>query len=435
LGADVTLIERAELGGTCLNRGCIPTKALVRSARLFQDIQKAPEFGIEVDNPKAALSKMTARNDRIIQKLVSGIQSLLKQRRVRYVAGSATLNSPSRISVESADGTELVEVDKVILATGSSSVELPDVPTDGGRVITTDQALTLTKLPARLLIIGAGIIAAEFASIYSALGSDVTILARSKFMRKDDPRVVAQLSRYLKKNGVQIIEGSTVSSLVKDDREVEVTFSDDQVEVYSTVLVAVGRSANTGSAGIRDMGINQEHDTITVDSFMRTSLEGVYAVGDLVGEPMLAHVAAAEAKVAASNCVGISEEMDYSVVPSCVFTIPEYATVGLSPRAAKEKGVTAKVAKFSLGALGRALGDGNEDGFAQIVTDEQTGLIIGCQIIGEHASDVIHEAALAISQRMTASELGRLIHQHPTYSESIMEASEGIDGISIHSFD
>ncbi len=433
MGADVTLIERAELGGTCLNRGCIPTKALVRSARLFKDIQTASELGIEVGTPTVALSKMTARNDRIIGKLVAGIQSLLKQRKVLYLSGAATLISPFQISVESAGGTELIEVDKVILATGSSSVELPDVSTDGDRVISTDQALALTELPEKLLIVGAGIIAAEFASIYSALGSDVTILARSKLMRKDDPRVVAQHSRYLKRNGVQIIEGASISALIRDDRGVDVTLSNDQVERYSTILVAVGRSANTGTAGISDLGIEVDHGTVTVDSCMKTSLDGVYAVGDLVGEPMLAHVAAAEAKVAASNCLGIVEEMDYSVVPSCVFTIPEYASVGLSPRAANEKGVTAKVSKFNMGALGRALGDGNEEGFAQIVTDEQTELIIGCQIIGEHASDVIHEAALAISQGMTASELGRLIHQHPTYSEAIMEASEGIDGMSIHS--
>lgn len=439
LGGQVLLVERSVIGGTCLNRGCIPTKALVKCAHLYSEIGRSADYGITVASRAPDMPAMVARNEQIITKLRTGVEQLLKARKVELIYGNATVLTPTRIRVSPQGGQPgnggpaEYEVDRIIVATGSEPADLPEYPIDGEWVIDTNQALKLDALPESLAILGAGIIAVEFAAIMQNLGCRVTIVARSKLLRREDPRMVRQITRGLKQAGVTILEGAKVSSHSLGEEGVRLSLEDGQVVQSDMLLVAVGRAINSRGIGLEEAGIDFRRDYVQVNDKMETSVSGIYAIGDLVGEPLLAHVAMAEGKIAAANCLGQDLSMDYGAVPNTIYTIPEASSVGLTADMAKERGIDAKIGRFPYSALGKALADGDSDGWVQIVSDSSTGKIIGGQIVGTNAGDIIHEIAIAIKYGLEPSQIGEMAHQHPSYGEAVMEAAEAVDGLSVHS--
>lgn len=432
LGAEVTLFERDLIGGTCLNRGCIPTKALVRSAGLFKDILRADEFGISLSQPQADLAAMIRRNQEIVTKLRNGVEQLLKANKVGLVRGDARVVSPTGISVLTEHGHLNYSVDRIIVATGSEPAELADYPTDGEFIIDTNHALALSGLPASIAILGAGIIAVEFAAIFQTLGCQTIVIARSKVLRTEEPRMVRQIVRNLTKAGVRILEGASIDNFRKTESGLRLSMSGGEDLEVEKLLIAVGRAINAEGLGLEEIGVERSGPYLAVDDHMQTSVPGVFAVGDVAGEPLLAHAAGAEGKVAAANVVGGDLKIDRRAIPNCIFTIPEAASVGLTDEEAKAEGIAVKIGRFPYTALGKALADGEPEGFVQIVADESSGAVLGAHIVGAHASDIIHEIAIAITKGMKAEELGRLAHQHPSFSEAIMEATEAVDGLAIH---
>jgi len=437
LGLKAVLIEKDKLGGVCLNWGCIPTKALVSTAELLNHLQRAGEFGIQVKDYSIDFPAIMKRKDLITQRLSSGVGQLMKANQVRVARGEGQIVEPGKVEVTNTAGEkELIKTKNIIIATGSKVMRLPIPGIDSEGVITSDEALSLSELPSRMLIIGGGVVGIEFAGIFKALGVEVTVVEMlPRILLPVDEEIAFRLTQLLKRKGIEILTDSKVKEIKKNHQNLEVLISTSDGEKKletEKVLLAAGRIPELGNIDVQRLGIELDGKAIKVDEKMRTNIPGIYAVGDVVGRIMLAHVASREGIVAVENISGKETLMDYKVVPNCVFSMPEVASVGLTEEEARKENNNIKVSKFPFMANGKALGMGETEGMVKIIADADTSELLGFHILGVHASDLIAEGTLALSMEATAFEIINTIHAHPTLAEAIAEAAEGIVGKPIH---
>ncbi|WP_127171129.1 dihydrolipoyl dehydrogenase [Xanthomonas euvesicatoria] len=440
LGLETVLIERyASLGGVCLNVGCIPSKALLHAAAVIDEVAHAGDFGVDFGQPKIALDKLREYKEKVVGKLTGGLASMAKQRKVRTVTGVASFVSPNELEIVGDDGkTQLLRFEHCIIAAGSQAVKLPNFPWDDKRVMDSTDALELHDIPKTLLVVGGGIIGLEMATVYSALGSKVTVVEfMDQLMPGADKDLVKPLADRLKKQGVEVHLKTKATDVKADKAGITVSFEAAvegekpglQATTYDRVLVAVGRSPNGKKIGAEKAGVTvTERGFIPVDRQMRTNVPHIFAIGDIVGNPMLAHKATHEGKLAAEVAAGEKKEWVARVIPSVAYTNPEIAWVGVTETEAKAKGLKVGVAKFPWAASGRAIGIGRTEGFTKLIFDEQTHRVIGGAIVGVHAGDLLAEIGLAIEMGAEAEDIGHTIHAHPTLSESVGIAAEVYDG-------
>jgi dihydrolipoamide dehydrogenase len=437
-GAQVTVIENAEVGGTCLNWGCIPTKTLIASAEALEHARNAAEFGIELSGEVGYnLAKIRERKDKVIGTQVKGIRGLFKSWGVTLIEGRGSLLSPDTVRVVQKDGTTMdVKSDKIIIATGSRPAKMPGFPFNGESVITSDDAVQLTSIPTSLLIVGAGVIGSEFAFIYRSFGAVVTMVEMMPHaVSTEDEEMSEILERELKKAKIKLITSVKVEKVEKgSDGMMVAKLSNGQEVKTERILVSIGRSMNSENIGLEAVGVNKgKRGEITVNEKMETNVPGIYAIGDVTGNIMLAHVASHQGLVAVQNALGGNARMDYSVVPAGIFTMPEIGSVGLREKQVIEKGIKYRVGRFQFRGLGKAHAMGEITGMVKVIADEASDKVLGVHICGAHATDLIHEGALAIQKGATAKELGNMIHAHPTLAEAIMEAAEDAHKMAIHS--
>lgn len=434
LGARVALIEKDEVGGTCLLRGCIPTKAFLATAELLAKARKAEEFGVSVGSVNLNYTKALERKNAIVQRLVAGVHGLLKARKIEYVHGEGKLLGDGRLGVTLAQGQAKGECENIIVATGSETMRPEIFKVDGVNVITSDEALDLTEVPKSILIVGGGYVGCEFASIFNDFGAEVTLVEfLPQLIPTEEKEVALTLRSQFKKRGIKVMVKSKIVEMDVSDGKVTAKLeSGDTVEAQKA-LISVGRSVVTRGVGLEEAGVEQgEHGAITVNEKMETNVPGVYAIGDVVGRIMLAHVAGSQAAVAAANALGGSREFSYAAVPSCIYTRPEVASVGMKEKEAAEAGYDVATSKFQLTALGKAMIIGETAGFVKVIADKKTERVLGASIVGPHATDIIHEMVLAVHSGATVEQVGGMIHAHPTVAESIHEAVEGIHNQAIH---
>ena len=434
LGLDTVLVERYDtLGGVCLNVGCIPSKALLHAAAVIEEAGAMAAHGISFGAPKIDLDKLRDFKIKVVGKLTGGLASMGKQRKVKVVTGTGMFVSPNEMEVQGKDGTQLIRFEHAIIAAGSQSVKLPSFPWDDERVIDSTGALELRDVPKKLLVVGGGIIGLEMATVYAALGSEVTVVELAdQLMPGADLDLVKPLQTRIAKRYKGIHLKTKVVQAKATKKGIDVTFEGESIpetKTYDRVLVSVGRSPNGGRIGADKAGVAvSDRGFIAVDRQMRTNVPHIHAIGDLVGQPMLAHKAVHEAHVAAEAIAGEKSFFDARVVPSVAFTDPEIAWVGVTEREAKEKGLKVGVGKFPWAASGRAIGIDRTEGFTKLIFDEETHRIVGAGIVGVHAGDLISELALAIEMGAEASDIAKTIHPHPTLGESVGMAAEVYEG-------
>jgi dihydrolipoamide dehydrogenase len=436
-GARVTIVEGAEVGGACLNLGCIPTKTLIASAEALERARNAADFGIQVSGEVGYnLAKIRERRDKVVSTQVRGIRGLFKSWGVNLIEGRGSMLSPNVVRVLRKDGTVTdVKSDKVIIATGSRPAKLPGFPFDGESVITSDEAIQLKDIPKSLLIVGAGVIGSEFAFIYRSFGAEVTMVEMmAHAVSTEDEEMSELVERELKKAKIKLVTNVKVEKVEKGPDGMMVAKLSNKTEVRAErILVSIGRSMNSENIGLDNVGVViGRRGEITVNEKMETNAPGIYAVGDVTGNMMLAHVASHQGLVAADNALGGDSRMDYAMVPVGIFTRPEIGSVGLREKQALEKGIKYKVGRFPFRGLGKAHAMGELTGMVKVIADETTDRIIGVHICGAHATDLVHEGALAIQMGVTAQRLGAMIHAHPTLAEAIMEASRDVHNMAIH---
>ena len=435
LGLDTVIVERyATLGGVCLNVGCIPSKALLHSAAVIDEAAHASDYGITFGKPQIALDALRAYKDKVVGQLTKGLAGMARQRKVRMVQGTGLFLSPNEIEVTAADGTtQLVKFGQCIIAAGSQALKLPGFPWDDPRIMDSTDALELAEVPQSLLVVGGGIIGLEMATVYRALGAQVTVVELAdQLMPGADRDLVKPLADRLKKQGVSVHLKTKVVEARATKQSIDVTFDGESIpeaKQYARVLVAVGRSPNGKKIGADKAGVRVgERGFIDVDAQMRTNMPHIFAIGDVIGQPMLAHKATHEGRLAAEVAAGQKKEWVARVIPSVAYTDPEIAWVGITETEAKAKGIKVGVGKFPWAASGRAIGIGRTEGFTKLLFDEATHRVVGAGIVGVHAGDLISEAALAIEMGAEAADIGHTIHPHPTLSESVAMAAEVFEG-------
>ena len=434
LGMDTVLVERYDaLGGVCLNVGCIPSKALLHAAEVLVEARHAADFGISFGEPKIDLDKLRGHKEKVVGQMVKGLAGMAKQRKVRTLTGTGRFVSANELEVEGKDGKQLVRFEQCIIAAGSQPVKLPAFPWDDKRVMDSTDALELADVPKHLLVVGGGIIGLEMACVYSALGSEVTVVEfMDQLMPGADKDLVKPLADLLKKRGVAVHLGCKVTEVAAKKDGLHASFeggSKPERSKFDRALVSVGRAPNGGKIAADKAGVEvTDRGFIPVDRQMRTNVPHIFAIGDIVGQPMLAHKATHEGKLAAEVAFGEKKEWVARVIPSVAYTDPEIAWVGVTETEAKAKGLKVGVAKFPWAASGRAVGIGRTEGFTKLIFDESTDRIIGGGIVGVHAGDLITEVALAIEMGCEAADIGHTIHPHPTLSESVGMAAEIQDG-------
>jgi len=434
-GAKVAVVEKEKVGGTCLNWGCIPTKTLLASAEMVALAREAEEFGVKIGSVEPDWSAIMERKQRVTDTLVNGILGLLKANKIQLIAGTASLTPDKKVLVKGADGDSTLEAGSIIVATGSDPAELPTFDFSRPAVMTSTDALALPAVPKSLIIVGSGVIGSEFACIFSTMGTQIVMIElMDRMLPTEDNRVSKQMKSTFRKEGIDIRTDTTVEKvLAYRDDGIKVELSSGDVLEADKLLVSIGRRFNSGGLGLEELGVElDERGRILVNEKMETNVGGIYAIGDVVGGIMLAHVATFEGLVAAENATGGRSTMDYSVVPACIFTTPEIGSVGLNTDKAAEQGIEVNVSRFSFGALGKALAMGEDRGFVQLVIDAKTDKVLGAQIMGPHASDLIHEVAVAMRLGATAEDIATTIHAHPSLPEAIMEAAEAAHGKAIH---
>ena len=434
LGAKVCIVEKRELGGTCVNRGCIPTKSILKSAHLFYDIEKAGEFGINVGKPAVDFAKVMERKAAISDNLSGGIEALLGGYKVNIVRGEGRIVKPGLVEVKKGDGSvERLDARNVIVATGSEPGFIPIFREDAGNVINSDGVLSATELPKRVIIIGGGVIGSEIGCMYNAFGVDVTIVEILPFiLSTEDGQIARYMQGIMARRGIQIFARAKITDAVDNGEEVIVNLESGQTLRADKAVLCVGRRRNSANIGLEDLDIDIQRGRVTVDERQETSVKGIYAIGDVCAPIQLAHVATAEGLVAVANCMGQDKKMDHSVVPAGIFTWPEIGSVGLRTEAARKEGIRPKTGRFLFASSGRANSVGETEGFVKVLADPETDKILGVHIIGDRATDLIHEAAVAMKYGLTTHELAEVIHSHPTMAESIMEAMEDVDDMSVH---
>ena len=433
MGAKVALIEKdATLGGTCLNRGCIPTKALVRSAEVMLDARRASDFGIDIDNIKLNFGKVMTRKRNIVAQLVAGVDQLMKANKISVYKGVGRILSPRLVKVND----EEIATKKIIIATGSEKTLLPIPGLDLPGMLTTDDALELTELPKSLVVIGGSHVGTEFASIFNALGTKVTIVKRRPLrLEPVDEEIGRRFAQMLPRQGIDVKIGAAVKAIRKGEDSLRVVWDTPEGEQgveAQMVLMGTGRQPYTEGLGLPELGIRMDGPAIVVNERLETNIDGVYAIGDALGKSMLAHVASYEGEIAVENALGRTRQADYRAVPSCVFTYPEVASVGITEADANDSGIPYKVSKFPFLALGRAVAMGDTMGLVKMICNAENGSVLGMHIMGPHASELIAEGTLAIQMGATARDIAFTLHAHPTLPEAIHETAMGqLDG-SIH---
>jgi len=436
-GASVALIEKDAVGGVCLNRGCIPTKTLITAAKRYKIIREADEWGFSTGNVSFDWKAIVARKDRVVAQLVSGVEFLLRKNKVHLIRGRARLERQNHIVIETPGGSEAIEADKSILATGSEPAMIPAFHIDRKYVVTSDEALIWDTLPESVVIVGGGVIGCEFAMLFNTFGVKVTILETLPSilaLTSLSSFIIKRLQSIMKKGGISLVLNSKIKEIRVNVAAVTVTLEDGRTFSAEKALVSIGRSINTKGLGLGDVGVALgSHGEVIINDKMQTNIPGIYAIGDMTGKAQLAHLASFQGIVAAEDATGNEANINYEVVPSCIFTDPPAATVGISTEEAKERGIEAGVGRFPYRASGKAVSSGETEGFIEAVAEKASGLILGAHILGEGAPELIHELALAMQYNLTVRDVMQLIHAHPTYSEAIGEACESIFGISIHS--
>ncbi len=440
LGLEVMVVEDDLIGGVCLNWGCIPSKALIHVADLKSQIEHAGSLGLVVKDVSVNLPGLMKWKESVVEKLRKGVVALLSNHKVEVVKGRAQLTGPASFEVQGPEGHRRFEFKSCILATGSSAAQLPGIPRDGELVIDSTDALEANTLPERMVVVGAGAVGLELGTVYAKLGSRVTLLDGSdRLLPMFDPDIGKVMQRALKEHGMELVLGARVQGFDRHNStaELKYTTSDGENSITADrVLVAIGRWPNTRDIGLEKAGVKlDKRGFVEVNSSMETSVPGIFAIGDIVAGPMLAHRASFQGKVAAEVIAGESASFDGVEVPSVIFSDPEIASVGLSEQDAKTRGIEVKVGKFPFKALGRAqtLGDAAL-GFSKVVSDAKTGIVLGVHIIGPHASDLISEGALAVTSASHIDDLSLTIHPHPTLPESIQEAAEEVEHRAIDIF-
>ncbi|MEW6715137.1 MAG: dihydrolipoyl dehydrogenase [Nitrospirota bacterium] len=436
LGAEVTIIEDTEVGGTCLNRGCIPTKTLIASADALHKTRNAEDFGLELNGSVSPnILKIMERKRKVVDTQVKGIRGLFKSWGVKLMEGRGVIVNSKKIKVDLKDGsTAEVETDKIIIATGSSPAQIPVFPFDGTRILSSDHAINLDTIPKSLIIVGAGVIGCEFAFIYKEFGSEITMVEMMpRAVSTEDEEISALLEREIKKKKIKLITNTGVQKVDVKEDGVTATLSDGKTIEAEKVLVSIGRAVNSKNIGLENIGVNTgKRGEIIVDAKMQTNVEGVYAIGDVIGGIMLAHLASKQGLIAAENATGGDAKVKYDVIPAAIFTSPEIASVGLREHQVKEKGIKYKVGRFQFRALGKAHAMGEISGIFKIISEEGTDKILGAHIIGPHASDLIHEVAVAMDGGLTVNDIAHTIHAHPTLAEGVMEAAEDVHDMAVH---
>ena len=414
LGLKTCIFEKDRIGGVCLNWGCIPTKALSVSASALYNIERASEFGINVKGFELDFSKVYERKESIVKKLSSGIEMLIKARKIEIIREKAEIKSPVSIKTSNLE----VGAKNILIAAGSIPFELPNIPFDHTNILSSTDILELKIIPKSLIIVGGGVIGCEFASIFRSFGSEITIIeALTQLLPNEDEEISRKIEQIFKRRGVKILTNTKIDKIDKGDK----------------ALICVGRSPNSKGLGIEALGIESNKGWIKVDDYFRTNIKNIYAAGDIKGGMLLAHAASREGIVAVEHMASNSQSIDYNAVPSCIFTNPEIASVGLNEKTAKAKGLDIKARKFLFSAIGKAHVLGETDGFIKLVVDNKNDKILGCQIIGPHATDLIAELSLCIQFGITSEKLASVIHAHPTLSEIICEVSEAVHNKAIHS--
>ena len=430
LGAEVTLFEKARIGGTCLNWGCIPTKALHRSAEVFHDTLHAADYGIEVEGtPKANGQKIFDRKTNVVETLVTGVEQLVEANGIRVIIDKAKLTGGKKVAWS--EGEE--EFDNIIIATGTVPSAPPIEGVDLPGLLDSDKLLAMSEIPESMIVLGGSVVAMEFASIYATLGTKVTQAVRSRILRMVDTEIIKRVKPLYKKQGITINEKTSPKKIEKTENGFKVYFDkngkDYEVEAQH-VLVALGREPVSKGLGFEEVGIELSKGSIVVDDNLKTTADGIYAIGDINGIALLAH-AAEHQGVSVAEHIMEGKPVEHVPVPNCIFTLPEIATVGYSEEELKEQGIEYKTSKFGMAANGKALALGDTNGMVKIITDMDNKLI-GVHIYGPHASDIIHEGIVAVSKGMTVDDIKSVMHAHPTLPEAFYEAVLGIDGIAIH---
>ncbi|MDQ1331982.1 MAG: dihydrolipoamide dehydrogenase [Bacteroidota bacterium] len=435
----VAVVEKAELGGICLNWGCIPTKSLLKSAQVFEYLNHASDYGISVAGEvKADFSAMIARSRIVADGMSKGIQFLFKKNNITHIKGYGRLTGGNNVEVEDQEGNKTTySANNIIIATGARSKELPSLKQDGRKIIGYREAMTMPKQPHSMVVVGSGAIGSEFANFYQTIGTEVTLVEfLPRIVPNEDEEVSKQLERSFKKLKMKIMTDSTVESADTSKEKCKVTIKTPKgIEVVETDVVfsAVGITTNIEGMGLEKTGIKTEKGKVVVDDFYRTSVPGICAIGDIVHGPALAHVASAEGIICVEKIAGMeTEPLDYKNIPACTYTNPEIASVGLTETAAREAGYVIKVGKFPFTASGKASASGTKEGFVKLIFDAAYGELLGAHMIGANVTEMISEIIVARKLETTAHEIIKSVHPHPTMSEAIMEAAAAAYGEVIH---
>ena len=423
LGLKTAVVEKESLGGVCLNWGCIPTKALLKSAQVFEYLKHADDYGLTVKEFDKDFDAVVNRSRNVAEGMSKGVQFLMKKNKIDVISGYGILKTGKKVDVE---GKEY-SADHIIIATGARSRELPNLPQDGTKVIGYRKAMTLEKQPKKIVIVGSGAIGVEFAYFYNSMGSEVTIVEyMPRIVPVEDAEVSKQLERSFKKSGIKILTATEVTSVDTSGKGVKATIKSkkgEEILEADVVLSAVGIKTNIENIGLEDVGIVTDRDKILVNDFYQTNIPGYYAIGDITPGPALAHVASAEGILCVEKIAGQAvEAIDYGNIPGCTYCSPEIASVGLTEAQAKDKGIAIKVGKFPFSASGKASAGGHKDGFVKVIFDAKYGEWLGCHMIGSGVTDMIAEAVLGRKLETTGHEVLKTIHPHPTMSEAVMEA-------------
>jgi dihydrolipoamide dehydrogenase len=436
----VLCVEKDEVGGVCLNWGCVPSKAVIATSHTFEKVKIGPSYGLLVDNPRIDANKLQDWKDGIVKKLTGGVRTLFKGNNVDLLYGDARVTGPKQVTVKTREGTtEVITATKaIVIASGSSTIEIPSFKFDGKRVIGAKEAVSLREIPKRLLVIGGGVIGLELGGAYQRMGSELTVVeALPNVLTGVDPDVAAVVERAYTKHGAKILKGAKALGYEpqKDGSlavRLDVGGGKTETVVTDVVLVAIGMRPNGAGLGLEELGVRVEKGFVPSDNLGRTNVPGIYAIGDVTGMPMLAHKATKEGEVVAEVIAGHKAAKDWVGIPAAIFTDPEIATVGLGEQQAKEKGIEVRVGKFPFAALGRAMAVNETDGFIKVVADKNTHEILGVHIVGPSATDLISEGALALEMHAFLEDVGLTVHPHPTLGEGMMEASQNALGQAIH---
>lgn len=438
LGLKTAIVERESLGGICLNWGCIPTKALLKSAQVFEYIQHASDYGINVQGGEPDFAAVVKRSRGVAEGMSKGIQFLMKKNKIDVIMGVAKIKKGGKVEVKGADGSaKEYSAKHTILATGARSRELPNLPQDGKKVIGYRQAMNLPEQPKSIIVVGSGAIGIEFAYFYNAMGTKVTVVEfMDRIVPVEDEEISKQLERSLKKIGINILTSSTVESVDTSGTgckaQVKTAKGTETLEA-DIVLSAVGITPNIENIGLEEAGVKTDRGRVVVDDFYKTNVEGVYAIGDIVKGQALAHVASAEGIICVEKIAGHHPEpLNYNNIPGCTYCSPEIASVGYTEKAAKEAGYEIKVGKFPFSASGKASAAGNKDGFVKVIFDAKYGEFLGAHMIGAGVTEMIAEVVVARKLETTGMEIVKSVHPHPTMSEAVMEAAADAYGEVIH---